>query len=291
MEIIDNKRDLINLVDNFKRDNLSIGFVPTMGYLHFGHKSLISNAIKENDKTIVSIFVNPLQFGKDEDLDKYPRDFEADCELLNSIGVDVLFSPTPEEMYGETNLTTVYVNKLSKLLCGISRPVHFEGVTTIVTKLFNIVRPDRAYFGEKDFQQLTIIKKMVLDLDMQVEIRAVPTVREDSNLAMSSRNNYLSDSDKLRAVSISKAIFHAKNKILDDKNINRNQNININLILNRVKSDIELTGINIDYVNIVDFYTLEDIETIKENHKKIVILVAVYLDNRRLIDNVIIDLT
>lgn len=205
-------------VKQWKKEGLTIGLVPTMGALHNGHLSLIQKAVEKCDKVVVSVFVNPIQFCPGEDLDKYPRTLEADTKLCDNAGVDIVFAPSPSEMYGEGQMRTndfltyvippfFYVNKL----CGKSRVGHFDGVCTVVNKLFNIVQPDFAFFGEKDAQQLIIIKKMVKDLNIPVEIIPCPIVREESGLALSSRNKYLSDADKIKALALSKILNNIKN--------------------------------------------------------------------------------
>lgn len=207
MEIIQKIRPLKELITNYKKDGLSIGFVPTMGYLHEGHLSLVREAKKNNDITVVSIFVNPTQFGPNEDLDKYPRDFERDEILLRGEGVDIIFYPDVKEMYSSNHMTYVNVEKITDKLCGLKRPGHFRGVATVVCKLFNIVKPDNAYFGLKDYQQVLVIKKMVEDLNMDVDIIPMPIVRERDGLAMSSRNVYLSDEERVSALSLNRSFL------------------------------------------------------------------------------------
>ena len=189
-------------VKAWKKEGLTVGFVPTMGYLHEGHKSLIDAARKENDRVVVSIFVNPMQFGPTEDLESYPRDLEKDAALCEAAGVDIIFHPEPEDMYHDPH-AFVSIDTLSDTLCGKTRPIHFKGVCTVVSKLFNIVTPDRAYFGQKDAQQLAIIRKMVKDLNFDIEIVGCPIVREEDGLAKSSRNTYLNDKERQAALSIS----------------------------------------------------------------------------------------
>ena len=191
MKIVSTINEVREQVKEWKKEGNTIGFVPTMGYLHEGHASLIDAARKNNGKVVVSIFVNPIQFGPNEDLDSYPRDLEHDAKLCEEHGVDLIFHPTPEEMYGDNFYTFVDMDVLTKELCGLSRPVHFRGVCTVVSKLFNIVIPDNAYFGQKDAQQLAIIKRMVKDLNMPLSIHGCPIIREEDGLAKSSRNTYL----------------------------------------------------------------------------------------------------
>ena len=189
MKVINYIDEIREIVRAWKKEGLTIGFVPTMGYLHEGHESLIKNSVKENDKTIVSIFVNPTQFGPNEDLEKYPRDLESDKNLCNKNNVDIIFNPSSNEMYNDDFSTYINMNGLTKELCGKSRPTHFSGVCTVVTKLFNIVKADKAYFGEKDAQQLAIIKRLVRDLNIDIEIIGCPIIREEDGLAKSSRNS------------------------------------------------------------------------------------------------------
>ncbi|PVX52016.1 pantothenate synthetase [Balneicella halophila] len=256
-----------------------IGFVPTMGYLHRGHLSLIEASVKENDITVISIFVNPTQFGPNEDLASYPRDEKRDIELAEEVGAKVAFIPTPEEMY-DNALTTVKVEHLTQQLCGLSRPTHFDGVTTVVTKLFNIVHPDQAYFGEKDAQQAIVIEKMVKDLDMDVTINVCPIVREEDGLAMSSRNVYLSEQERKEATMLRKSLLEAKEQIdggeRDALLIKRN-------IIDRINNN---TSGEVDYVEILNKETLEPIERIEG---KTLIAMAVKFSKARLIDNILIE--
>ena len=202
VKTIDEIREYVN---KWHKEGLSVGLVPTMGYLHEGHKSLIDRAVSENDRVVVSDFVNPTQFGPNEDLEAYPRDIERDAALCESAGAAVVFNPEPEEMY-DNALTTVSVDKITKVLCGKTRPVHFAGVCTVVSKLFNIVKPDRAYFGQKDAQQLIVVKKMVKDLNFDIEIVGCPIVREADGLAKSSRNTYLNAEERKAALCLSRGL-------------------------------------------------------------------------------------
>jgi len=206
MEVAKTIEDVRNLVSNARSEGSKIGLVPTMGALHVGHISLIEAAVKDCDFTVVSIFVNPTQFGPGEDFEKYPRPLEADLEICRQAGVDVVFAPEPEQIYPVENLTWVTVEKLTETLCGRSRPGHFRGVTTVCAKLFNIVAPDAAYFGRKDAQQAIVIKRMVADLNMPLEIVVCPTVREPNGLAISSRNKYLTEQQKNDAANIYKSL-------------------------------------------------------------------------------------
>ena len=205
MEIATKIVDVRTKVNEWKKQGLKVGLVPTMGYLHEGHKSLIERAVKENDRVVVSVFVNPIQFGPTEDLATYPRDLEKDKALCESLGADLIFHPEPSEMY-QNPKTYMNIEGLSDNLCGKSRPIHFKGVCTVVSKLFNIVAPDRAYFGQKDAQQLAIIKKMVQDMNFDVEVVGCPIVREEDGLAKSSRNTYLSDEERKAALCLSKSV-------------------------------------------------------------------------------------
>ncbi len=269
-------------VSEWRKQGLTVGLVPTMGALHKGHASLMKAAKEKCDRVVISVFVNPIQFGPNEDYDKYPRTLDADMKVAEEQGVDIVFAPSPKEMYGEISklsndlLTYVcppfeYVDKL----CGKSRPGHFDGVATVVTKLFNIVQPNYAFFGEKDAQQLIIIKKMVSDLNMNLEIIPCPIVREDDGLAVSSRNTYLSTDARAKAPTIYKALCHVRELIakgITEKDILLDSAINI------LDKDIEL-----EYLEIVDINTLMAPEKIS---LKNLILIAVKLNGVRLIDNI-----
>ena len=248
MKIVKTISEIREIVKDWRKAGYSIGLVPTMGYLHAGHGSLIEQSVKNNDKTVVSVFVNPTQFGPNEDLEKYPRDIERDSKLVESLGGDIIFNPEASEMYNTKNYTYITVQGLSEKLCGITRPTHFAGVCQVVSKLFHIVMPDNAYFGLKDFQQYVIIKTMVEDLNFPVKINPVNIVREESGIAMSSRNVYLTDLIKQMQEFISS---HPYTKI--------------------------------DYIKIVDINTLEDIAEIPDNNYAV--LLAVYVGKTRLIDN------
>jgi len=278
MEVITNPSQMQTLMRSLKKQGKKIGFVPTMGYLHEGHLSLIRCSKKENDITVVSIFVNPIQFGANEDFGRYPRDFERDKSLCEKENVDYVFYPSYEEMYPDGFQTYVEVVKLSKGLCGDFRPGHFKGVATVVAKLFNIVCPDNAYFGKKDFQQLKVIQRMVKDLNFPVNVVGCPIVREPDGLAMSSRNKYLSDEERESALYISKALFEAKRMFEDGIT-------DPNLIKERVRQIISQAKHlkEIQYVEIVDSNTLKPVDKIKKSD---VLAVAVYIGNTRLIDNI-----
>lgn len=261
------------------KEGKSIGFVPTMGFLHEGHQSLIERAKKENDKVVVSIFVNPTQFGPTEDLESYPRDFEKDTKLCEMTGTDLIFHPDVEEMYDKDTCTNIHVGGLTNALCGKSRPTHFNGVCLVVSKLFHIVSPDKAYFGEKDAQQLAVIKRMVKDLSFDIEIVGCPIIREVDGLAKSSRNTYLSTQERKAATILNKALTKGKEKILTgETNAINVKNAIIELICNEPLA-------RIDYVDIVNFDTIAPAETVKGN---ILVAVAVFIGKTRLIDNFII---
>lgn len=262
-----------------KREGKTVGFVPTMGFLHEGHKSLIVRAAKENDFVVVSDFVNPTQFGPNEDFEAYPRDIEKDAELCESAGADIIFNPEASEMY-DNALTTVRVDKITKVLCGASRPGHFAGVATVVSKLFNIVAPDRAYFGEKDAQQLMVIKKMVKDLNFDIEIIGCPIIREEDGLAKSSRNTYLNSEERQAALCLSRSLNLGKKLIA-------NGETSADVVKSAIKSEIEKEPLSrIDYVEIVDLDTLEQA---KRTDTGILTAIAVYIGKTRLIDNFIIE--
>jgi len=272
-------KDLKMRLRKLELEGNKIGLVPTMGYLHEGHMSLIDYSKKENDITVLSIFVNPTQFGENEDLDNYPRDEERDLEQANSKGVDFVFIPNVEEMY-KNKKTTVHVSDLTNVLCGKSRPTHFDGVTTIVLKLFNIVRPHKAYFGQKDAQQVIVIEKMVNDLDMDTKIIVCPIVREEDGLAMSSRNVYLSSLQRKDALSLNRALSLVKEKFkAGEKN-----SITLKSLVRKEIESIE--SATIDYISLVDFENLEEIKIID---KKAIVLLAVFVGKTRLIDNIILE--
>jgi pantoate--beta-alanine ligase len=257
-----------------------IGFVPTMGALHEGHLSLVRRSKQENDITVVSIFVNPIQFGPNEDFNRYPRDFEGDFNKLQNEGVDILFYPDIASIYPEGYSTYVEVKGLSDKLCGAFRPGHFKGVATIVTKLFNIVKPKRAYFGQKDYQQSVIIRRMVKDLNLDVEIIVCPTVREEDGLAMSSRNSYLSGKEREAATIIYKTLTKAseliQSGIIDGVRIK-------NFMMEEIKKEPAVSSI--DYVGVYDPETLDEIDIIKS---EVVLAAAIFIGKTRLIDNIIV---
>ena len=280
MKIVSTINEVREQVKEWKKEGNTIGFVPTMGYLHEGHASLIDVARKNNGKVVVSIFVNPIQFGPNEDLDSYPRDLEHDAKLCEEHGVDLIFHPTPEEMYGDNFYTFVDMDVLTKELCGLSRPVHFRGVCTVVSKLFNIVIPDNAYFGQKDAQQLAIIKRMVKDLNMPLSIHGCPIIREDDGLAKSSRNTYLNGEERQAALVLNRSL--KAGKALVDAGETR-----ACVIKSAITAEIEKEPLaKIDYVDVVDFDTITPVEKLEGS---ILVAIAVYIGKTRLIDNFIVE--
>lgn len=266
-------------VKEWKREGLTVGLVPTMGYLHEGHKSLIERAVKENDRVVVSDFVNPTQFAPNEDFESYPRDIDADAALCESAGASLIFNPDADEMYTDA-LTFVDMNKITKVLCGKTRPIHFSGVCTVVSKLFNIVTPDRAYFGEKDAQQLCVIRKMVADLNFDIEIVGCPIVREADGLAKSSRNTYLNSDERKAALCLSRALNLGRKMITDGET-------DAEMVVKAITAEIEKEPLaKIDYVEMVDFNKLEALKAVK---KPVLCAVAVYIGKTRLIDNFIME--
>ena len=280
MEVAKTIKAVRSLVKIARSKDSKIGLVPTMGALHTGHISLIEAAVKECDFVVVSIFVNPTQFGPGEDFEKYPRPLEADLEICREAGVDVVFAPEPRHIYPAENVTWVTVEKLTKSLCGRSRPEHFRGVTTVCAKLFNIVAPDAAYFGQKDAQQAIVIKRMVADMNMPLEIVVCPTVREPNGLAISSRNQYLSEQQKKDAANIYKSLQMCR-MLIDAGTTDTLQ-----IIAEMEKILQQVPSIKIEYVSIVDAETLESIEKIAG---KILAAVAVKIGPARLIDNILVD--
>lgn len=276
MKIITTIEELRPIIKGWKREGVTVGLVPTMGYLHDGHKSLIVKAVAENDKVVVSDFVNPTQFGANEDLSSYPRDIERDAALCEAAGADIIFHPEPEEMYYPDKCTFVDMDKLTKGLCGKTRPVHFSGVCTVVSKLFNIVTPDRAYFGQKDAQQLAVIKRMVRDLNFDITVVGCPIVREADGLALSSRNTYLSDTERKAALILNKSLTLGKEMIeAGEKDAAK--------VREAIIKNMETEPLaKVDYVEIVDNENLEPVQTIDV---PCLVATAVYIGKTRLIDN------
>ena len=276
MKVIKKIDELKEVLKDFKKEGKSIGLVPTMGFLHKGHASLIKKAVEDNDIVVVSDFVNPIQFGPNEDLEAYPRDINADSKLCEDLGADFIFNPDPSEMYHDKK-AFVDIEGLSDNLCGARREGHFRGVCTVCTKLFNIVGPDRAYFGQKDAQQLSIIKKLVFDLNIPVEIVACPIVREDDGLAMSSRNTYLSADERKAALCLSKAIFEGEKMA--------KEGFSVKEVLEKMEEIISSEKLaKIDYVSAVDFETIKNVDNF---NKDTLVAIAVYIGKTRLIDNFI----
>lgn len=278
MKIVSTVNDVRNTVKEWKKNGLKVGLVPTMGFLHEGHLSLIKKAVSENDKVVVSVFVNPTQFGPNEDFEAYPRDLNKDADLCEKTGADLIFHPEPEEMYPEGFCSGVNMTGLTDALCGKSRPVHFQGVCTVVSKLFNIVAPDNAYFGEKDAQQLAIIKRMVKDLNFDIKITGCPIIREEDGLAKSSRNTYLNPEERQAALVLSRAVKCGRRLVEGGEKDSA-------VILKEMKSIIENEPLaRIDYVEIVDMNTMKHIDKVKGD---VLCAMAVYIGKTRLIDNFI----
>lgn len=279
MKIVETVKEVREQVKEWKKQGLTVGFVPTMGYLHEGHKSLMDAARKGNDKVVVSIFVNPMQFGPTEDLATYPRDLDHDAALCESAGVDLIFHPEAEEMYEKDFCSFVDMTGLTEGLCGKTRPIHFRGVCTVVNKLFNIVTPDHAYFGQKDGQQLAVIKRMVRDLNMDIEIVGCPIVREEDGLAKSSRNTYLSPEERKAALILSKTVALGKELAKTEKDANK--------VVEAMKKNIETEPLaKIDYVEAVDALSMAPVEKLEGT---CMLAMAVYIGKTRLIDNTLIN--
>ncbi len=276
MKIVRSIREIKSELIRCRNKNRRIGLVPTMGYLHEGHLSLIRKAREDNDVVVVSIFVNPAQFGASEDYSEYPRDLRRDAKLCKKTGVDYVFYPSVKSMYPKGYSTFVSVEGLTKNLCGRFRPRHFRGVTTVVTKLFNIIRPNTAYLGQKDAQQSIVIKRMAEDLNMDVRVEVMPTVRERDGLAVSSRNSYLSSDERRRSATIYRALQLARDLIkLNDKDARG--------IIREMRRMLSPVASKIDYISIVDPRTLKDVKTIKG---EVLVALAVWVGETRLIDNI-----
>lgn len=276
MQIIRTAKRLKQVLDQYRHKSQSIGFVPTMGYFHQGHLALMRQSIKDHDVTVVSLYVNPTQFGPKEDLTRYPRDLRRDISLLKKEKVDILFIPSDNDIYPDGYLTYVEVGKLSAVMCGHFRPGHFRGVATIVAKLLNMVQPDQMYLGQKDAQQVVVLKKMVADLNFTVRVTALPTVREPDGLAMSSRNTYLSDSERQQAAFIYQGLQEAKRICCQTRDINKAMNALRQILKQRAKARIQ-------YAVCVQ---ADDLTVLKKLSGKVLIAVAVYIGKTRLIDNI-----
>jgi pantoate--beta-alanine ligase len=279
MKIITTISDMQSLADSLRKEGRTMGFVPTMGFLHEGHVSLMRRARKACDVVIVSIFVNPTQFGPNEDLDRYPRDEAGDRAKCEAAGVDVLFMPTAAGMYPEKPSVFIAVEGISDVLEGAVRPGHFRGVATVVAKLFNIVKPHKAFFGQKDYQQCAVIRRMVKGLNMDVDVVVLPTVREPDGFAMSSRNSYLSADERRKAAVIYHALSEAEQMARTGTNAPEILKSKIQSVLQQEK------GIEIDYIEVADHETLEPLSSAKD---RMVLLVAVRIGSTRLIDNLVI---
>ena len=281
MKIVSTVEQVREEVKKWRQQGLTVGLVPTMGYLHEGHKSLIDKAVAQNDKVVVSVFVNPIQFGPTEDLATYPRDLERDAALCEDAGAALIFHPEKEDMYFDEFCTYIDMDGLTKGLCGKTRPIHFRGVCTVVGKLFNIVHPDRAYFGQKDAQQLAVVRRMVRDLNFDLEIVGCPIIREEDGLAKSSRNTYLSEEERKAAVILHKGLVKGEEMVsAGEKDVKK--------VLDAITEIIESEPLaRIDYVEAVDFDNIETIDTIEGS---VLVAVAVYIGKTRLIDNFIVGL-
>ena len=280
MKVITTIKELQQVIQRTKKQQNTIGFVPTMGFLHEGHCALLKQARNENDIVVLSIFVNPLQFGPTEDLDRYPRDFDQDQKVAEKIGVDYLFHPSVSEMYPDEPSVTLTVNKRTDVLCGASRPGHFDGVATVLTKLFHIVQPDKVYFGKKDAQQVAVVHGLVTDFNFPLEIITVDTVREEDGLAKSSRNVYLTAQERVQAPTLYQSLQKAVEMIHDGET---DPNRLISSIEDMIRTE---TSGEIDYVSILSYPQLEKVEQITEND--IIIAIAVKFSKARLIDNIIL---
>lgn len=278
MQVVKTVKEVRDIVSGWKREGLSVGLVPTMGYLHEGHRSLIEKSVSENDRTVVSVFVNPIQFGPSEDLASYPRDLQRDIDVVSSAGGDLIFHPEPSEMYPGHFTSFIDTSETTELLCGAVRPGHFRGVCTVVGKLFNIVMPERAYFGQKDAQQLATIRRFVRDLNFNVQIVACPIVRESDGLAKSSRNTYLSADERQAALVLSQSL--QKGKALIDAGERDAAAVREAIRAHLLTQPLA----RIDYVEVVDNENIRRVERISGS---VLVAIAVYIGKTRLIDNFI----
>ena len=279
MKVVKTIQEVRAQVQEWRKEGLTVGLVPTMGYLHEGHQSLIRKSVSENDRTVVSVFVNPIQFGPNEDLEAYPRDLNRDMKAVEEAGGDLIFHPEPSEMYPGHFTSFIDTTETTELLCGAVRPIHFRGVCTVVGKLFNIVLPDKAYFGQKDAQQLATIRRFVRDLNFPVQIVACPIVREDDGLAKSSRNTYLNPQERQAALILSKSLKLGKAAIEQGER-------SAQRIIDIIRQNLQTEPLaRIDYVEVVDFENIQRVETIQG---ETLVAIAVYIGKTRLIDNFII---
>ena len=280
MKIVETVEEVRAQVKAWRKEGFSVGLVPTMGFLHEGHKSLIDRAVAENDKVVVSVFVNPMQFGPKEDLASYPRDLDRDAALCEDAGAALIFHPQPSEMYHDDFSSFVDMSTLTGGLCGKTRPIHFRGVCTVVSKLFNIVVPDKAYFGQKDAQQLAVIRHMVRDLNFGIEIVGCPIIREEDGLAKSSRNTYLNEKERQAALVLSRSLKEGK-ALMDagEKDTAKIRKVITDMI---EKEPLAKS----DYVEVVDWNTLESVDKVDG---PVLTAIAVYIGKTRLIDNFIVE--
>lgn len=279
MQVVKTISEVREIVSSWRKEGLSVGLVPTMGFLHEGHQSLIEKSVSQNDRTVVSVFVNPIQFGPNEDLEAYPRDLEHDKTLVEKAGGNLIFHPEPSEMYPGHFTSFIDTTETTELLCGAVRPIHFRGVCTVVGKLFNIVCPDRAYFGQKDAQQLATIRRFVRDLNFPIEIIPCPIIREEDGLAKSSRNTYLSPEERQAALILSKSLRLGREAIEKGED-------NPQRVINIIKENLSTEPLaRIDYVETVDF---ENIQRVEKIEGETLVAIAVYIGKTRLIDNFII---
>lgn len=278
MQLVHTIAEVREIVSSWRKEGLTVGLVPTMGYLHEGHQSLIKKSVEQNDRTVVSVFVNPIQFGPNEDLATYPRDINRDMEKVSEAGGDLIFNPEPSEMYPGHFTSFIDTTETTELLCGAVRPIHFRGVCTVVGKLFNIVCPDRAYFGQKDAQQLATIKRFSRDLNFPIEIVACPIIREEDGLAKSSRNTYLSPEERKAALILSQSLKLGKKAIEEGE---KSAKKIIDIITTNIKTE---PLARIDYVEVVDFENIQRVDTIEG---ETLVAIAVYIGKTRLIDNFI----
>lgn len=278
MQVVKTIQEVREIVKGWRKEGLSVGLVPTMGFLHEGHQSLIAKSVDDNDRTVVSVFVNPIQFGPSEDLEAYPRDLNHDMAAVEAMGGDLIFNPEPSEMYPDHFTTFVDTTETTELLCGARRAGHFRGVCTVVSKLFNIVGPDRAYFGQKDAQQLATVRRFVRDLNFDLEIIACPIVREADGLAKSSRNTYLNEEERRAALILSKSLKLGQTAV---ENGERNASAIIKIISDSLQTE---PLARVDYVEVVDLNNVQRVEAIEG---ETLVAIAVYIGKTRLIDNFI----